>query len=573
MKNLINYIAIALLVAGIFSCNEMFEPIDENRISSDYIGTDPESAEGFLMQAYTGLINQYSFSEAGTDDAVHNQLNNGYKRMATGELSAQYNPASRWNKYEEVFYINKFIEIVNSGNVRWHRDDEINALFAERLKGEALALRGIYHLYVLQAHAGAGTSGDLLGVPYFREFIESDGVFNVPRLSFAETVDAINQDFEDALGMLPIDYSDNEDDVPPRYGDIEFGKYKVVNGSQYTLRVSGRIVKAVQARLALYAASPSFMNGNGYYEIAANISGELLNDIGGISGMVPDGNEFYNEDGDKDSGELLWRRSIGGNNSWLEEDNFPPSRNGKGQVNPTQNLVDAFPMMNGYPATLANGYDPQNPYANRDPRLDMYIVVNGSSIGGGQINSGVGGGVDRLDSISEQSTTTGYYLRKLLRPDVRINNDGTTVGKRHIDIYMRYTELFLILAESANEIGGPDHAVGGISARDVLGALRERAGITQPDAYLASISTQEDMRELIRNERRIELSFEGHRFYDLRRWGLLLNESANGYFFNGSEYEDVLNVENRNYPTHAIYLPIPYDEVLKFSELVQNQGW
>ena len=111
MKKLIKNIAIVLVFAGLFSC-DMLEPVDENRLEEDYIGTDPESAEGILLHGYTGLINQYSVSEGATDDAVNNNLNNGYKRMATGELSAQFNPSSNWNKYEEVFWLNKFIEIV-----------------------------------------------------------------------------------------------------------------------------------------------------------------------------------------------------------------------------------------------------------------------------------------------------------------------------------------------------------------------------------------------------------------------------------------------------------------------------
>ena len=317
MMKILKYIPIVLIFAGFFSC-EMFEPIDENRLTSEYIGTDPESAEGILLQAYTGLINQYSYSEAATDDAVNNQLSNGYKRMATGELSAQYNPASRWNKYEQIFYINKFIDIVDAGNVQWNRDEEINTLFAERMRAEAIALRGAYHLYILQAHAGKSSSGELLGIPYYTEFVASDGDFNVPRLGFTETVEMINADFEAALSFLPFDYSDNEADVPSRYAAMDHEKYKVANGAQYNLRVSGRIVKALQARLALFAASPSFLNGGGYYEKAANYASEILETIGGISGMVADGNEFYNEDSDKDSGELLWRRSIG-NNSGNQE--------------------------------------------------------------------------------------------------------------------------------------------------------------------------------------------------------------------------------------------------------------
>ncbi|MGC9375273.1 MAG: RagB/SusD family nutrient uptake outer membrane protein [Bacteroidales bacterium] len=572
MKNLKKYITIVLVFAGFFSC-DMLEPVDENRLTTDYVATDPASAEGVLLHGYTGLINQYTFSEGGTDDAVNNQLDNGYKRMATGELTAQYNPASRWNKYEEVFYLNKFINIVDGGTVQWNRDEEINQLFAERMKGEALALRALYHFYVLQAHAGVGVSGELLGIPYFTEFIPSNGDFNRPRLSFEATVETINSDFEEALQLLPMVYSDNEADVPSRYASLDFGKYKTVNGSQYNLRISGTIVKALQARLALFAASPSYLDGAGYYEKAANIAGEVLENIGGVAGLAADGLEFYTSDGGKDSDEMLWRASLGNNNSNLEERHFPPSRNGNGEINPTHNLAMAFPMQNGFPATVENGFNPQEPYANRDPRLAKFLVLNGSSIGGGTINTGVGGGIDRTDSIPEQSTKTGYYLRKLLRPDVRINDDGTRVEKKHFDVYFRYTELFLIFAEAANEIGGPTYQENGMSAMDVIAAIRERAGITQPDEYLQTITTKEQMRELIRNERRLELCFEGHRFWDLRRWGINLNETATGYFHDGSQYIELPNVEARNYPSYATYLPIPYNEVLKFPELIQNEGW
>ena len=572
MKPII-YISFVLLLMGLFSC-EVFEPLDENRLTSDYVAITPEAAEGVLLQAYTGLIDQYTFSEVGTDDAVSNQLNNGYRRMANGELSAQYNPASRWNKYEQVFYINKFFEILEMGGMQWHRDDTINILFDERFRGEAFALRGLYHFYVLQAHAGYSGGSELLGIPYFTEFISPGGDFNQPRLSFQASVEAINNDFEAALQFLPMDYSDNEEDVPPHYADIDFGKYKIVYGAQNNQRISGRIVKAMQARMALFAASPSFLNGEGYYEKAAGIAAEILNSIGGTSGLDDNGHLFYKKDAYLSSDELLWRSPISDNTYWLEEANFPPSENGKGNVNPSQNLVDAFPMIRGYPASTANGYDPQDPYANRDKRLGEYIVYNGSRIGiMSKIYTGVGAGVNRLDSISELSTRTGYYLKKLLHPNVRINDDGTASGKKHISAYIRYTEMFLILAEAANEIGGPDHIVEGMSAREVLEAIRERAGITQADAYLASITSKEDMRELIRNERRIELSFEGHRFYDMRRWGLPLDETATGYFHDGAEYVDVPGVEVRDYPSHATYLPIPYNEIVKFSVLIQNLGW
>ena len=575
MKNLFKYIALALIVTGFLSCEKLFEPIDENRLSTDYIESDPESAEGILLHAYTGLISHNYFTVAATDDAVNNNLNDNFRRMATGQLSAQYNPADRWYMYTEIFYINKFIEIVEKDSVRWHQNATVNKLFRERLMGEALALRAIYHFYILQAHAGVNGSGQLLGIPYYERFLTIEDEFNIPRLSFEETIDKIITDLDDAIDLLPMVYSDDESDVLPKHQGYDFGLYIIANGSQYDLRVCGKIARAVKARIELFAASPSFLNGGGHYEKAADIAAELIEMKGGISGLEPYGHIFYTTDNYFRGSEHIWRSTIeGSGSSWLEEANFPPSVNGTGNINPSHNLVSAFPMANGYPATEANGYDPQNPYENRDPRLQTYIICNGNTIYDDvNIVTGKGGGFDRVDSIPEKSTRTGYYMKKLLRNDVRINNDGSVVTKKHCDVYMRYTELYLILAEAANEIAGPDYVVGGISARDVIAAIRERAGIIQPDNYLASITSQEDMRTLIQNERRLELCFEGHRFWDIRRWGLPLNETVTGYFHDGSGYVELPTVETRVYPDYAKYLPIPNSEIIKFSALEQNQGW
>ncbi|MFC2127106.1 RagB/SusD family nutrient uptake outer membrane protein [Bacteroidota bacterium] len=571
MKNLIKYIVIMSLFTGIISCENALEPIDENRLDFDFVSTDPASAEGVLLNGYSRLVDQFTFIEAATDDAVNNQLSNSFKRMALGELNAQFNPTSRWNNFESVLWLNKFLELIEAHEVVWTSNEEMNEMFYLRMEGEARALRGLQHFYLLQAHAGVGTSGELLGVPYIKEFIKSDGNFNTPRLSFEATVQAIMEDFDAALALLPTDYGLAQGDVDSWYSAYDYDNYKVVNGSGYDLRISGRIVKALKARLALFAASPAFLNDQSYYNMAATDASDLLTDIGGVAGLAANGLDFYKDYDENNDAEMIWRGNIGGVSSGTEKRMFPPSTNGKGEINPSQNFVDAFPMQSGFPATVGNGYDPQNPYANRDPRLAEFVVLNGSSFGGKTINTGFGGGIDRLDSIPEFSTKTGYYLKKLLRPDVRLNDDGSSVGQRHYDYYFRYTELFLIFAEAANEVGGPDQQVNGMTARDVIAAIRQRAGITQPDNYLASITTKEAMRELIRNERRLELSFEGHRFWDLRRWGLSLNETVGGYFYNGTDYIAIPSVEERFYP--SLYMPIPNNEVLRFPDIEQNQGW
>lgn len=574
MKKLIKYVAIIMAFTAITSCESILEPVDENRLDFDFISTDPESAEGLLLNGYADLVDQFSFIEVATDDAVNNQLNNGFKRMALGELNAQFNPAARWNNFENVLWVNRFLEVLAAREIVWSQDEQINAMFYLRMEGEALALRGLHHYYALQAHAGIGTSGELLGIPYFNEFIAADGDFNTPRLSFEESVLAIMADFDAALALLPTDYTNTPDVINPVYEDFDFDNYQLVNGSLYNLRISGRIVSALKARLALYAASPSFLNDASYYTMAANEASTILNTIGGVSGLAPNGMDYFESYDENKDTEMIWRGSIQNSpSSAIESRMFPPSANGRGEVNPTQNFVDAFPMQSGFPATVANGFDPQDPYANRDPRLNKFVVVNGDSYAGRNINTGVGGGIDRLDSIPEFSTKTGYYLKKTLRPDVRLNDDGTAVGQRHYNVYFRYTELFLIFAEAANELGGPDNSINGISPREVIGAIRARAGIDQPDAYLMSVSSTEDMRELIRNERRLELSFEGHRFWDLRRWGLSLNETAEGAFFDGSDYDLGLSVETRNYPSFGLYMPIPNNEVLRFPSIEQNAGW
>src|SRR5690606_37676523 len=173
---------------------------------------------------------------------------------------------------------------------------------------------------------------------------------------------------------------------------------------------------------------------------------------------------------------------------------------------------------------------------------------------------------------------TGYYLKKLLRQDVNANPSGPT-DQYHYKPFIRYTEIFLGYAEAANEAWGPTGAGGnGYSAYDVVKAIRERAGVglANNDAYLESIKNDKDaMRELIRNERRLELCFEGHRFWDLRRWKVpleKLNETAKGVRISGTTYE-VIDVEHREYKEHMYYGPIPFGEVNKFSELVQKRGW
>ena len=577
-------IALVIVSSG---CKKMLEPVNDDHSTFERVYGYSSFAEGLLIRAYTYIpTNDYRYDEVATDDAVTNDKFSSLMKMATGGWSALSNPENLWdNANKAILYINRFLEVADS--VKWkYTDDELNVLYKRRLRGESYALRGLFKYYLLRNHGGVGAGGELLGFPIYNKFQTTKEEFAQPRAAFAQSVASAYADLDTALNFLPMDYGNlgSISDLPPSFDNItDIDKYNTVFGTDMEQRINGRHALAFKARLALLVASPAFNPNNdpALWENAAKITAKLLDDIQGVSGLDPKGNIFYlkkqvddaniTSGNNKDLDEILWRRPIYTNHT-REQDNFPPSLYGKGEINPSQNLVDAFPMENGYPVTdPASGYDPANPYAGRDPRLSLYIVYNGSKMKGAKIMTEAGGGDDALDFL-QNSTRTGYYLKKLLREDVNVNPISIS-DQKHFNTHIRYTELFLNYAEAANEAWGADGTGGqAYSARDVIAAIRERAGIEQPDNYLLSVTDKEAMRNLIHNERRLELCFEGFRFWDLRRWNQDLTEPVKGVRISNGNYE-YFTVEQRDYDnSYMHYGPVPDKEVVKF-KLIQNKGW
>lgn len=572
----------------IFGSCSLIDPVDDNHSNADRIMNDPKYAEGVLASGYTRIpTNSYSFNDVATDDAVTNVKLNNYLRMATGQWTASFNPMNQWqNCLEGVQYVNHFLTFVE--DINWRQSiPELNELYIKRFKGESHGLRALLNYHLLVTVAGEDQSGGLAGIPIIEEYLQKDADFNIPRATFAQSIDHIYADINKALEYLTMDdYKtiSSTSELPRGYEGIDPGNYNIVFGREAAQRISGRILKGLKARVALLAASPLYNSDAGLWVKAAEYSGELLKLINGIDGLDPNGHRFYqksfvdqvNITGNPpvDQAEMLWRGRKTSTNT-RERANFPPSMFGSGNVNPTQNLVDAFPMQNGYPITdPKSGYDSKNPYEGRDPRLDLYILRNGSSFKSTTIQTNVGGRENAKDSIST-STRTGYYLKKLLVEQVNLNPTSTST-ENHYEVHMRYTEFFLIYAEAANEVWGPDADPNnyGFTARDVIGAIRKRAGIAQPDEYLESIRTKDELRTLIRNERRLELCFEGFRFWDLRRWKENITEPARGVNINSSATEyNYVNVEQRLYQDYMYSGPVPHADLIKYNNLVQNKGW
>ena len=587
---------ISAVLVSLTSCDDLFEPALENNQDISEMYKDPTFARGILDNAYLALPYSNSPStDAATDDAVINQNGDDYKKMATGSWAANMNPVSQWDgRYHAIQYCNLMLE--NCDKVEWSYSSKVlNKMYADNYKGNAYALRGLHLFYLLRAHAGM-VDGQLMGVPLHLASETSSSDFNLPRNTFKECIDQIISDFDEALKYLPEQYGDvDEDKVPAKYAQegASNAEYNRAFGSIHRGKIDGRIISAFKAQVAIMAASPAYASAGTFtYEDAAKLAADCLKKFGGLTACDPDGWKWFNNKSVIDKlgattdnpKEIIWRGAIDENNS-LEGDNYPPSLYGKGRINPTQNLVDAFPMANGYPvADKANsGYSENAPYTGRDPRLEKYILFNGAEFKDKTIITGLypdednkqDNGLNQLNT----STRTGYYMRKLLREDCNANPNSLN-AKYHIPVRIRYTEIFLAYAEAANDAWGPTGKGGNAySAYDVIKAIRVRGGVgtDNGDAYLESVKGDKDkMAQLIRNERRIELCFENKRFWDIRRWKMPLDEKAKGMQIEKAgeslNYK-VIEVENRNYKDYMYYGPIPYSEMLKWSNLQQNKGW
>ncbi len=554
------------------SC-EVLEPEVANVYDLEDVKSVVTMAEGVLLTAYMGLpTNHSNFTLAyGSDDAVTNNRDASVKSANEGGWTSDSNPFGVWNDaYENIMYINTFLEEMSEVEW-WWKHDNVNEWYVERLKGEAFGLRAWYYFSLLQAHAGRGANGEMLGVPIVDHVLDpaDPDDYEVPRSTFNELVTFILADCDSAISLLPV-----------RYEATENAYYNIAMGEEYNNRINGLAVRMIKTKTLLYAASPSYSDGSYSYQQAAEAAVEIMDLNGGLSEVNKANQEnvrFYNNDNVTNDGnshpEVFWysyRRNI---NSW-EVNNYPPSWYGTGRTNPTQELVNAFPLSDGIPIR-DDKLNSSDPYSNRDPRLSMYIFYNGSTVirdGDTLTLNTAAGNQDALGSSDPNTTLTGYYVKKFMNLNV---NPNPNVNSRatHYYVYARYTDALLMFAEAANETLGPDGEIGGYTARAVVKAIRDRAGIST--GFYVDIQDQAGLAEMIKNERRLEMCFENQRFWDLRRWGRteLISENVSGVRVSadGTTYT-YIPVENRNYQDYQIYGPIPYGETLKY-ELIQNEGW
>lgn len=342
-----------------------------------------------------------------------------------------------------------------------------------------------------------------------------------------------------------------------------------------TGRVTRGAVMALKSRVLLYAASPLHNPTNDLkkWERAAKASGELISvatkerwyDLDPNFNLFSNGNDVLN------AKELILERR-GSTSSAFEERNMPIGfHHAKSGNTPTQNLVDAFEMRDGTPFDWNNPAHASKPFQNRDPRLARTIVFNNSRLMGILVETFNGG---RNGQPINGATLSGYYMRKYI--DERISIDPVNpIQRTHHYVLFRYAEIYLNYAEALNEYNGPDYRDENftISSRDALNVIRDYARMP-----LINVNyTKEDFRKRIRNERRIELAFEDHRFWDIRRWkigdvvkniyGISIEKENSNYTYNK------ILIQNRIWENKMYLYPIPQTELYINKNLKQNPDW
>ena len=392
---------------------------------------------------------------------------------------------------------------------------------------------------------------------------------SLTRTPVQEVFDAIIEECDQLYEELPADYTQlGLDGISP----AESG------------RVTRYAALALKARAALYAASPLFNTDNNQelWKRAAEANKAVIDTCTKYGFKLGKYTELWGADNWTNKEMIFVRRYfVNGGDNVLEGYNFPMGvPGGKSGNCPTQNLVDAYEMK----ATgklwneEGSGYDPANPYEGRDPRFAMTIVKNGDtkwpSKNSDPIETFYGG--LNAEPLSG-ATPTGYYLKKYLDSAIDLSANSTTKKARHSWITYRLGEFYLNYAEAVFKYTGSadNPSEFNMTAREAVNVVRDRADVKMP--LLAAGLTPDAFWAKYQNERMVELAFEGHRFYDLRRWKdgdklksiteMKLTKNADGTI----TYER--NVVNRTWNEKMYLFPIPQSERLKNPNLDQNAGW
>ncbi len=539
MKKLKYKIVLGLgLALSLGSC-EKLDLVPENTFTDETYWTSPEKAQTFLNTAYSQMMNsQYFFYNEALSDNAYNGRGDvaGAASIASGTYDSSLGRMqSEWDqRYAGIKTTN--LILANIDRVP-NMDESLKA----RMKAEARFLRAWQHFYLMTWF------GD---VP----LLDTD-----PTIEEAQTI--TRDPREEVLQFILDELTTIMDDLPVNSALPNSEKGRITKGA----------VAAFLARIHLYESNWSQVST--YCEMIMNGSVGDYDLFNSYSGLFSSQNQHSSED-------ILSIQYAPIDRTWGELFDMVPISIG-GRVNslaPTQELVDSYLTLNGSAIDESgSGWSEDEPYQNRDPRLNATIVydnyqwqdLDGTSTIYIEPGSDPGDGTDEY-APGGSTTSTGYYVRKYFDPN---HEAGMAISTNLMLI--RYADVLLMYAEAKHELGEFSETVWD----ETIALLRQRAGFTDPAALnYPSGFNDKQMRDEIRNERRVELALEGLRIFDIRRWETaedVLNGYAHGAQFGPDDIDDgYLRVNLRNFDPSKHYLwPIPRDERLINPNLSQNPGW
>lgn len=540
MKKII-YILVAILALN--SCDVLdMKPLD--KVSDADVWEDSALIELYVNASYNSINHEFSqhmLSDASDETyCIHNWAN--FWVIQKGEMTSD----NVTGISEKINYWKSAYSNIRTINVFFDRIDDapVETDLKNRMKGEMKFIRAWIYANLIWRY------GD---VPLITDLFELNQDYKVKRDSYSDCVDFITKELDEAMTWLPAKSS-----------------------SETLGRATGDACKALKARVLLYAASeqnnPSHSKEK--WEAAAEATKAVL-DAGYSLGN--DYQSVFLEENDEiifaryftqaNSTDFMLFNGRNGSNGWTGE-------------NPTQNLVNAYEMTNGELPYLneelplkinpASGYDESNPYAGRDPRLDASILHDGSMWAGRETETWHGGLDSPESSIgSWNASKTAYAFKKFMVES--IPPSGSSVKPENPWIFFRLAEFYLNYAEIMYELGNEEQA------REYVNKVRARQSVNMPPVTASG----EKLRDKIRNERRVELAFEGHRFFDVRRW-CIADETENRDLLamniqkqaDGTKTYEVTMLLKRSFLEQHKLVPIPRTEIDKSEgSLVQNPGY
>jgi len=523
-----------VLGSAVLSDSSLFEDYVINR----YLSIRMQDKEGEGTNPGFGRGFEYGLWSSVTDESIYNNDDNTWV-IQQGQMAPENTgiAGTIWGRsYRSIRECNYAINNIDSV--------EMSADLKKRLMAELRFIRAYRYHDLIRNYGGVVMMGD-------KEYSLNDNLTDAAlfkRATIKESMDYAVAELTAAAADLPTGNSD---------------KWK-----------SGRATQgaalALKARLQLYAASPLYNAGTW---AAAAAAAKAVMDLSKYS-LTADYSRLFVKG---DDNEIIFARqyAVGARHVCLEISNGANGYGGWAGNTPLQNMVDAYEMKNGKPITDAtSGYNPQKPYENRDARFYATILYNGAPYRGSTVQTFSPGGKDGKDGPSNwNSTKTGYYLRKFMDDNNPIDNPWDVAGLQPW-IYLRYAEVLLNYAEAQNEAVGPDGSV-----YSAVNQIRQRSSVNQP--ALAPGLSKDQMRDAIRRERQVELAFEEHRFYDVRRWKIAnVTENTPAYgidvALNGNVYTYTRKtaLPNKSFSDKNYWLPIPRAEILASNnKLEQNAGY